>query len=126
MFGRLIIAIACAALVVGCGGPQPSAPGAVALQTWVPDSPVACPMARTEGTLVRHPQSGAGLRDNQGVLWQVIWPTDYQAREDGGLLAVLDGAGVVIAHEGDRVEIAGAQDDVGVWLGCGGMRLLSG
>jgi hypothetical protein len=27
-------------------------------------------MARTEGTLVRQPQSGAGLRDNAGAVWQ--------------------------------------------------------
>jgi hypothetical protein len=80
-------------------------------------------MARTEGTLIRHPQSGAGLRDHEGVVWEVIWPTDYTARGDGGRVAVVDGAGTVIAHEGDQVEIGGAAED-GAWLACGGMRIL--
>ena len=100
-----------------------SPPGGVALRTWDPPTPVACPAARTEGILVRHPQSGAGLRDNEEVVRQVIWPRDYSTRDDGGRLAVLDGAGNVIAHEGDRVEIGG-QDIGGTWLGCGGMRIL--
>jgi hypothetical protein len=80
-------------------------------------------MARTEGTLIRHPQSGAGLRDHEGVVWAVIWPTDYTARDDDGRLVVVDGGGTVIAREGDRVEIGGAEED-GAWLGCGGMRIL--
>ena len=125
MFARLTLVVASATLIAACGGPGSGspAPGAVALQTWVPDSPAACPAARTEGTLVRHPESGAGLRDNEGAVWQVIWPTEYTARDDGGRLAVVDGAGLIIAHEGDRVEIGGAEEG-GVWLGCGGMRIL--
>ena len=95
------------------------------MRTWVPESPAACPAARTEGTLVRHPESGAGLRDNEGVVWQVIWPTEYTAREDGGRIVVADGAGMVIAHEGDRVEIGGAEVEGGTWLGCGGMSILN-
>ena len=80
-------------------------------------------MARTEGTLVRHPESGAGLRDHEGVIWRVIWPTDYGARQDGGRLAVVDGAGVVIAREGDLVELGGAEEG-DAWLACGGMRIV--
>ena len=63
-------------------------------------------MARTEGTLVRQPQSGAGLRDGAGAVWQVIWPTDYTARDESGRIAVYDGEGNLLAHEGDVVEIA--------------------
>jgi hypothetical protein len=48
---------------------------------------------------------------------------DYTARDDGGRLVVVDWAGRVIAHEGDLVEIGGAEED-GAWLGCGGMRIL--
>ena len=61
---------------------------------------------------------------------QVIWPSDYSTRDEGDRLAVLDGTGNVIAHEGDRVEIGGGL--VGdrllsaeTWLGCGGMRILA-
>ena len=127
MLARLLLALASAALMAGCAStPAPAGTQSVvvvALRTWAPLSPIACPEARTEGILVRQPQSGAGLRDNQGAVWQVIWPTDYTAREDGGRLVVLGGGGNVIAHEGDRVEIGG--QDVGgeTWLGCGGMRV---
>jgi hypothetical protein len=46
------------------------------------------------------------------------------SRSGGGLLAVLDRAGNVIAHEGDRVEIGGQDVGGGTWLGCGGMSIL--
>jgi hypothetical protein len=54
----------------------------------------------------------------------VIWPSDDTARDKGGRV-VLDGAGNVIAREGDRVEIGG--QDVGgrTWLGCGGMKVVT-
>ena len=83
-------------------------------------------MSRTEGTLVRHPDSGVGLRDQEGSVLQVIWPADYTARDDAGRLAVIDGSGAVIAHEGDRVEIAGAEVEPGAFLGCGGVRVIGG
>jgi hypothetical protein len=132
MLARLLLVVASAALMAGCAATPSLAPASasappagVALRTWAPASPVACPMARTEGVLVRQPQSGAGLRDNQGAVWQVAWPTDYTARDDGGRLVVLDGTGTVIAHEGDRVEIGGQDVGGGTWLGCGGMRVMT-
>jgi hypothetical protein len=131
MLARLLLGLVSATLIAACGADQPASPsivgtpppGVVALRTWEPQAPVACPMARIEGILVRHPQSGAGLRDTEGVVRQVIWPRDYSTRDDGGRLAVLDGPGNVIAHEGDRVEIGG-RDIAGTWLGCGGMSIL--
>ena len=73
---------------------------------------------------MRHPQSGVGLRDTQGTVRQVIWPSGYWARDDAGRLAVLDETGNVVAHEGDRVAIGG-QDVGGPWLGCGGVKVLT-
>ena len=133
MLARLLLVLASAAWMAGCTATPPPAPAsagtplaaAVVLRTWAPPSPVACPEARTEGILVREPQSGAGLRDNQGAVSQVIWPTDYTARDDGGRLAVIDSGGNVIAHEGDHVEIGGQDVGGGTWLGCGGMRLIT-
>lgn len=109
MLGRLILAMmlvaavaACAATsTVGTASPGASLAVAVSLRTWAPSSPEACPMARTEGTLVRHEPSGAGLRDPAGAVWQVIWPTDYTARDEVGRIAVYDGVGNLIAREGD-------------------------
>jgi len=97
---------------------------AVVLRTRAPQSPDSCPMARTEGVLVRNTQSGVGFQDADGLVWEVIWPAEYTAREEVGGLVVLDGAGTVIAHEGDRVEIGGAAVGSATWLGCGGMRAL--
>lgn len=133
MLTRLLVVIALAVTMAACATTPSSAPAsataqpaaAVALRTWVPSSPEGCPMARTEGTLVRQPQSGAGLRDNAGAVWQVVWPTDYVARDEAGRLAVLDGGGNVIAREGDRVEIGGQDVGGGTWLGCGGMRVMT-
>ncbi len=130
---RLLILVSSTALIGACVSAPSTAPGSanapsaasVALRTRAPSSPVACPMARHEGILVSSPQSGAGFQDNDGVVWQVIWPSDYTARDDGGRLAVLDGAGNVIAHEGDRVEVSGQDVGAGTWLGCGGMRALT-
>lgn len=114
---------ACAATpTVGITTPGTSPVAAVPLRTMAPSSPEACPMARTEGTLVRHQQSGAGLRDPAGAVWQVIWPTDYTARDEVGRITVYDGGGNLIAHEGDRVEIGGQDVGGGTWLGCAGMR----
>jgi hypothetical protein len=131
MLTRLSLGITLAAVLTACGTTPTSAPASgtappasgVALRRWVPSSPEACPAVRTEGTLVRHPRSGAGLRDNAGTLWQVIWPTDYTAREEDGRFVVLDGRGNVVAHEGDYVEIGGADVGGATWLGCGGMRV---
>lgn len=133
MLTRLLILFTSAALMGACASAPSPAPGsaiapsaaAVALRTRAPSSPIACPMARNEGILVRNTQSGAGFQDNDGVVWQVIWPADYTARDEGGRLVVLDGAGSVIAHEGDHVEISGQDVGGGTWLGCGGLRVLT-
>ena len=81
-------------------------------------------MARNEGILVRHTLSGAGFQDLDGTVWQVIWPVDYVARDEGGRLVVIDGAGKVLAREGDRIEIGGQGVGLDTWLGCGGIRML--
>jgi len=126
MLARRSLVITLAVALAACAATPSAAPAsAVVLRTWVPSSPEACPAARTEGTLVRQSQSGAGLRDDAGAVWQVIWPTDYTAREEGGRLVVLDGSGTVVAHEGDRVEIGGADVGGETWLGCGGMRVMT-
>ena len=77
--------------------------------------------ARTEGTLVREPRSGLGLRVDQDLVYQVTWPFGYSARDDGGRLALLDATRTVVAHEGDRVAVGGGEAEAGTWLGCGGI-----
>jgi len=132
VLARVLLTVLSVVLVAACtaGPTTPHASagtpvaGVVVLRTEAPQSLPACPEARVEGVLVRHPQSGVGLRNTQGTGRQVIWPGGYSARDDAGRLAVLDETGKVLAHEGDRVEIGG-QDVGGPWLGCGGLNVLA-
>jgi hypothetical protein len=78
------------------------------------------------GTLVRNAQSGVGLRDDQGLVRQVVWPNGYSARDLGGRLALIGQDGKVIAHEGDHVSIGGGEiDGQGTWLACGGTQVVA-
>ena len=108
--------------VVACAANPTLPPGAIALRTQPVETPDACPAALISGTLVRHAQSGMGIRDPAGQVRQVIWPRGYFARDDGGSLAVIDQSGNVVAHEGDLVGIGGGEQLDGTWLGCGGIQ----
>lgn len=102
-----------------------SEPGHVELQTLAPESgqtPAACMAALLTGTLVRHPRSGVGLTYPDGPVVGVIWPFGYFARDDRGRLAVVDGSGKLLAHEGDLVSVGGGfAGDESTWTGCGGI-----
>lgn len=136
MLGRLSLALAVLLLSACAGSPSPSAAASdtppsrvIALRTQAPQAgatPAACPAALIEGALVRDAQSGVGLRDAQGRIRVLIWPNGYSARDDGGRLAVLDGSGNLVAHEGDRISIGGGEIDArGTWLACGGTTVLA-
>ena len=127
---RLGLAAVAAVWIAACQAtPLPSLSvsesGHVELQTLPPESgrtPAACMAALLTGTLVRHPQSGAGLTDTDGHVVAVIWPFGYVARDDGGRLAVVDGSGKLLAHEGDLVSVGGGfAGDERTWTGCGGI-----
>lgn len=113
------------AIVSACASnPAPtSAPssGAIDLRSRPQLTPAACMAALTQGTVVRDARSGLGLRDATGHVQQVIWPIGYAGRDDGGRVALIDGSGRIVAHEGDRVSIGGGEfgaDDA--WLACDG------
>jgi hypothetical protein len=127
----LIIAgalMGCAQGIVSASAPVGgSSPAPIALRTQAPEppgTPQACMAALITGTLVRDVPSGVAIRDTQGLVRQVVWPYGYAARDDGGRLVVLDAAGAVVAHEGDRVSIGGGETGTdGTWLGCGGTTI---
>jgi hypothetical protein len=134
MLGRLSLALMTLALLSACAaGPSTSVPpigtpppGVIALRTQAAETPAACPAALIEGVLVRDARSGVGLRDTQGLVRDVLWPNGYSARDEGGRLAVIDGSGKLVAHEGDRVSIGGGEIDAnGTWVGCGGTTVLA-
>ena len=126
---RLWLAAVVAVSIAACTTPLPalhaSEPGHVELHTLPPESgqtPAACMAALLTGTLVRHPQSGVGLTYTEGKVVGVIWPFGYFARDDRGRLAVVDGSGTVLAHEGDLVSVGGGfAGDESTWTGCGGI-----
>jgi hypothetical protein len=99
--------------------------GHVELRTLAPErdqSPAACMAALLTATLVRHPNTGLGLRSDDGHVIGVIWPFGYSARDDGGRLAVVDRSGKVLAHEFDTVSVAGGfAGDETLLTGCGGI-----
>ncbi len=111
-----------ATLIVACAALSPTgAPSdRIAVRTQ-PSLAVACPGARIEGMVVRERRSIVGLRNDQDLILQVIWPYGYSARDDGGRLSVLDSTGTVVAREGDRIAIGGGEIEPGTWLGCGGI-----
>ena len=81
-----------------------------------------CELALTSGSLERHPQTGLGIANGDGVL-AVEWPFGYTARTDVNLLQLVDERGQVVAREHDRVNVGGSMaDDAGpnpVWRACG-------
>ena len=135
MFARPLLALAAATLVGACaagpsGSPGPTAsPPAIALRTQGSQpagTATACMAALLSGTLVRDGVAGLRVRDEQGHSHQVIWPNGYSARDDGGRLAVIDGNGTVVAHEGDRLSMGGGEiDGAGTWLACPGTLVVA-
>ena len=87
----------------------------------------ACDAALLAGGLERHPVTGLGIQNADGIVG-VEWPFGYTARVDGATIVLLDGAGTLIAREHDRVEIGGgsgmAADGTPLWKGCGIVRMV--
>ena len=110
----------------GCGPSQTTTPEpliAVSTQPPQPDgSPQACMAALLQGVLVADPRWVVGVREPDGVVVrQVIWPFGFAVRREGDRLALLDGAGRVVARTGDKVKIGGGFADADeTWLACPG------
>ena len=51
-----------------------------------------------------------------GRVWPV-WPAGFKALRDGERLTLLDGAGRVVAHDGDRVSMGGGYGPAGTFVG---------
>ena len=101
-------------VAVGPGGPG----GPVALAT---QSDEGCFLANTTGMLVSDATAGTAIvQEDMGKLTaQVLWPTGYTARRNGGV-EVLDRAGHVVARTGQRYELLGGYNDADQWIACDG------
>ena len=71
------------------------------------------------GTLARVVQSGLGLTTPGQPAVAVEWPFRYSARDEGGRIALLDETGVVVAREGDKVQMGGGMGQFNIWYTCG-------
>ena len=110
---RALRAAFAVAVIAGCAATAPTDAPADAIEIRTQDAPATeCMAALLEGTLVRDPQSGVGVRDGQGFVWQIIWPFGYSARNAGGRFSVADAAGTVMAHEGNLVGVGGGEAEI--------------
>lgn len=113
-----LLAIVLAGLLGGCAN--------VGLRTQ-PAPLSACDSALLAGSLERHPVTGLGIENADGVTG-VMWPFGYTARVELSSMVLVDSAGVVVAREHDRVEVDGGSgvDSGGqaIWLGCGFVRMV--
>ena len=109
--------IAAAALAVvllaGCGSP-------VAIRTQ-PAPLSACMDALATGTLVASNLSGLAIRGgDEGEVTAVEWPFEYTARREITGLVLIDSVGVVVAHEGQVIQMGGGSGADGVFHACPG------
>jgi hypothetical protein len=84
------------------------------------ETPRECPGALMEGTLVEVAPGQLGLLGTR-IYWE---PAYFRVVDDGGVLAVADRDGVILAREGDIVQIGGGQID-GRWYACGSLVVIS-
>ena len=108
----VIAALLVAIVVAACGAP-------VGLRTQ-PGPISACEDALATGTLVTNNQTGLGIRGADGTVQGVEWPFEYTARRDVGGLALYDSVNVLVAREGQVIQMGGGTDDDGVWHACPG------
>jgi hypothetical protein len=80
----------------------------------------ACMDALATGTLVPSSRSGLAIRAGDGTVVEVEWPFQYTARRDLTGLALVDSAGVVVAHEGQVVQMGGGTGADNVFHACPG------
>lgn len=105
-------ALAIAVLLAACSNP-------VALRTATARVD-ACDQALLAGELVRSSQSGLAIRSADQTT-EVVWPFGYSAsQQQSGGVVLRDETGNVVAHEGQRVEMAGGLDANGTWKACAG------
>ena len=86
-------------------------------------SPVGCPLAVIEGTLVGQGQDSLSLVTDDGEAVEVDWSNAVSIRA-GSPTELVDANGAVIARAGDRVAISGGiLRGQGTWTECGGVHV---
>lgn len=116
---RLVAALAIATILTGCSA-APTQQGALALATSKAGMfDMGCPAARLDGTLVADAGSGTAVLVGD-ELKPVIWPFGFTARDDAGVIEVVDASGNVVARTGEVVALSGGEiTSDGRWSTCG-------
>lgn len=112
LVGGLLAALVC----IGC------AP--VGLRTQ-PAPISACMDALATGTLVSSALSGLAIKGADGTVVEVEWPFEYTARREMTGLALIDSAGVLVAHEGQVIQMGGGSGADNVFHACPGSITLA-
>jgi hypothetical protein len=80
------------------------------------------------GTLAKHAQTGLGIADQEGAVIPVEWPFGYSAHMEGVKIALVDASGMVVAREGDRIQVGGGMGPGpapnAVWFACGPVQVV--
>jgi hypothetical protein len=85
----------------------------------------ACMDALATGTLVSSALSGLAIKAPDGTVVEVEWPFEYTARRDMTGLALIDSAGVLVAHEGQVIQMGGGTGADNVFHACPGSITLA-
>jgi hypothetical protein len=103
MMRRAVLVLALLATVAACGPGEP-----VALLTASTENP-GCYLANTTGMLIVDPEAGTAIvsEDMAKTTVPVRWPAGYTGRMNGDQVEVLDSAGRVVTHTGQRIELLG-------------------
>ena len=108
-----VLALLAVLSLAGCGTP-------IAIKTQ-PAPVSACMDALMIGTLVTSNLSGFAVRGgDEGDITEVEWPFEYTAKRDITGLALYDSVGVLVAHEGDVIQMGGGSGADGVFHACPG------
>jgi hypothetical protein len=110
---RLALPVLLLALLAGCGAP-------VGLRTQ-PGPLSACMDALATGVLVQSNISGLAIRSgDEGTVTEVEWPFGYTARREALGLTLVDSVGVVVAREGQLIQMGGGHGADNVFHACPG------
>jgi hypothetical protein len=85
----------------------------------VPPSP--CPTTSLEAEAVQDARWVVAVRDGDGRIHKVIWPSGFWARYERSWVSLYDAGGFEVAktNRGDWLRIPGVPLDPDVWLTCG-------
>lgn len=88
-------------------------------------TPGPCPAALLTGHLIADSEWGIALLASNGRRTKLIFPYGYGARIEGGLIALVDDKGAVVAQQGNAVSVSGGYVDVEEqqWSACGGLTV---